>query len=65
MMMKVTERPSADERRKFSMICGEKTTTQQAMEIEPLMPLRASMSTAKPLEGDMIRDLCSVGDVDE
>jgi hypothetical protein len=28
------ERPSADPRRKFSMIWGEKTTTQQAIEIE-------------------------------
>jgi hypothetical protein len=28
------DRPSALPRRKFSMICGEKTTTQQAMEME-------------------------------
>jgi len=28
------ERPSALPRRKFSTICGEKTTTQQAMDIE-------------------------------
>jgi hypothetical protein len=28
------ERPSAEPRRKFSMICGENTTTQQAIEIE-------------------------------
>ena len=34
MMMKVRERPSVEERRKFSMICGEKTTIQQAMEME-------------------------------
>ena len=33
-MRKTRERPSAEERRKFSIICGEKTTTQQAMEIE-------------------------------
>jgi hypothetical protein len=28
------ERPSAEPRRKFSMIWGEKTTTQQAIEID-------------------------------
>lgn len=27
------------------MICGENTTTQQAIEMEPVMPLRAAMST--------------------
>jgi hypothetical protein len=29
-----SDRPSAEPRRKFSMICGEKTTTQQAIEID-------------------------------
>lgn len=33
-MMKAMERPSVEERRVFSIICGEKTTTQQAMEME-------------------------------
>ena len=33
-MMKTMERPSAEERRMFSIIWGEKTTTQQAIEIE-------------------------------
>jgi hypothetical protein len=33
-IMNWTERPSALERRKFSRICGEKTTTQQAMEMD-------------------------------
>ena len=32
--MNTIERPSADCRRKFSTICGEKTTTQQAIEID-------------------------------
>lgn len=40
-----TLNPSADPLRKFSMICGEKTTIQQAMEMEPHIPLRASMFT--------------------
>jgi hypothetical protein len=31
---KRSDRPSADPLRKFSMICGEKTTTQQAMDID-------------------------------
>jgi len=44
MTMKVIDRPSAEERRKFSMICGEKTTTQQAIEIEPQIPERAARS---------------------
>ena len=52
MIMKVRESPSADERRKFSIICGEKTTTQQAMDMEPHMPLRATISM--PLEGDIV-----------
>jgi hypothetical protein len=42
-MMKVTESPSALVR-KFSAICGENTTIQQAMDTEPQMPLSASMS---------------------
>lgn len=33
-MRKMRERPSAEERRKFSMIWGEKTTTQQAIDID-------------------------------
>jgi hypothetical protein len=33
-MMNCSERPSEEPRRKFSMICGEKTTTQQAIDIE-------------------------------
>ena len=33
-MIKIRDSPSAEERRKFSMICGEKTTTQQAIDIE-------------------------------
>lgn len=49
--MKTTDSPSAEPRRKFSMICGEKTTTQQAIEMEPVMPLTASMSRLKPCEG--------------
>ena len=32
--MKMRESPSADDRRKFSIIWGEKTTTQQAIDIE-------------------------------
>lgn len=44
MMTKRRESPSAEERRKFSTICGVNTTTQQAMEMEPRMPERASMS---------------------
>lgn len=36
MIRNSNERPSAEPRRKFSIICGEKTTTQQAMEIELL-----------------------------
>ena len=54
MTRKERERPSAEERRKFSMIWGEKTTTQQAMEMEPQIPLRASMSIEDPLDGDMM-----------
>lgn len=34
MMMNCRERESAEERRKFSMIWGEKTTTQQAIEMD-------------------------------
>ena len=45
------ESPSAELRRKFSIICGEKTTTQQAMLIEPQIPLIASMSKSYPLDG--------------
>jgi hypothetical protein len=45
MMTNSTLNPSAELRRKFSMICGEKTTTQQAMLIEPQMPLMAAMSS--------------------
>jgi hypothetical protein len=33
-MMNWRERPSAAPRRKFSMICGLKTTTQHAMEMD-------------------------------
>jgi hypothetical protein len=33
-MRKRRERPSAEPRWKFSMICGENTTTQQAIEID-------------------------------
>jgi len=33
-MRNCSERPSALPRRKFSRICGEKTTTQQAMDTE-------------------------------
>ena len=36
------------------MICGEKTTTQQAIEMEPQIPLRASISMDEPREGDML-----------
>lgn len=43
-MMKAMERPSAELLLKFSMICGENTTTQQAIDIEPAMPLIASKS---------------------
>lgn len=45
------ERPSALERRKFSMIWGEKTTTQQAMEMEPQMPDIASTSRLRGAVG--------------
>lgn len=34
MMMNWMDKPSAEERRKFSMICGEKTTTQHAIDME-------------------------------
>jgi len=43
-MMKAIDKPSAELRLKFSMICGEKTTTQHAIDIEPAMPLMASKS---------------------
>lgn len=43
-IMKERESPSAEERRTFSIIWGVKTTTQQAMEMEPLMPLMVSRS---------------------
>ena len=36
------------------MICGEKTTTQQAIETEPSIPLIASMSTFCAGEGNML-----------
>lgn len=39
------ERPSAELLLKFSIIWGEKTTTQHAIDIEPVMPLSAAMST--------------------
>lgn len=52
MMMKAKDKPSAEERRKFSMIWGVKTTTQQAMEIEPRIPDRAVMSMSMLLVGD-------------
>ena len=32
--MNCRDRPSAELRRKFSMICGENTTTQAAMDME-------------------------------
>lgn len=54
-MMKVRDRASAEERRKFSTIWGVKTTIQQAMEMEPRIPERAIMSMEEePLEGDMV-----------
>lgn len=57
MMMNSTERPSAELRLKFSMICGENTTIQHAMEIDPQMPEMASMSMLLPflIGGSMIR----------
>ena len=55
MMMKVRDRASAEERRKFSTILGVKTTIQQAMDMESRMPERAVMSMAEgPLEGDIV-----------
>jgi len=51
MMINWMERPSAEDRRKFSMICGEKTTTQQAIDMDPQIPEIASTS----------RWRCSVG----
>lgn len=44
MMINAIDKPSAELLLKFSMICGEKTTTQQAIETEPAMPLMASRS---------------------
>lgn len=38
MIRKSSDSPSAEPRRKFSMICGEKTTTQHAIEIELIAP---------------------------
>ena len=48
--MKMIDKPSAEPRRKFSIICGEKTTIQQAIEIEPAMPDIASTSRWSPCE---------------
>lgn len=45
------DRPSALRRRKFSMICGEKTTTQHAIDIEPHIPDMASTSRFKASVG--------------
>jgi len=54
-MMNCSERPSALLRRKFSTICGEKTTTQQAMEMDPQMPEMASTSRFRgPVGGAML-----------
>lgn len=46
-MMKSRERPSAEPRRKFSITCGENTTTQQAIDMD-LLP-KVSMSTVPEL----------------
>src|ERR1700761_7001022 len=48
--------PSAEPLRKFSMIWGENTTTQQAIEIEPQMPESASMSSEMPCCGGNMMD---------
>jgi hypothetical protein len=37
------ESPSPDRRRKFSIICGENTTSQQTMEILPVIPEMVSV----------------------
>lgn len=50
-IMKMSERPSAEERRKFSTIWGLKTTTQQAIDTEPHIPLTASKSRLGPDKG--------------
>ena len=42
-MTKRSERPSQEPRRKFSRICGVKTTIQQDMEMEPEMLERVSI----------------------
>lgn len=51
MTMKAIESPSAELRRKFSTICGVKTTTQHAMEIEPQIPLMASIGSDVASDG--------------
>ena len=48
--MKTTLKPSAELRRKFSIICGEKTTTQQAILTEPVTPLIVGKSRVIELE---------------
>ena len=50
-MMKSSESPSAERRRKFSRICGVKTTIQQAIEMEPHIPESASMSSFGACDG--------------
>jgi hypothetical protein len=45
------DKPSPERRRKFSMIWGEKTTSQQAMEILPVMPEMVSAENCGPLRG--------------
>src|SRR5271155_160361 len=48
------DNPSPDRRRKFSMICGEKTTSQQAIEILPVMPEIVSAENWGPVSGGAI-----------
>jgi hypothetical protein len=45
------DRPSPDRRRKFSIICGEKTTSQHAIEMLPVIPDIVSAENCGPFIG--------------
>jgi hypothetical protein len=62
MTRNTTDSPSAEPRRKFSMICGEKTTTQQAIDTDPRMPLMASMSRLSPWGGGYMSHVYQMGE---
>ncbi len=49
-MMNWSDKPSALLRRKFSMICGEKTTTQQAMEMDLVEAVRKGITKKSKTE---------------